>query len=1321
MTRIGFALAWLIWFALAPGLAYAASPGVNGLIAWTDLVDPGTPISRRAVFVGGVDVSHPTARAQGQSDSDSAPAWSQDGKRLAFARRDGLTGLWGIFVVTLETGERRQILDTSLPGNTSIRTKPLSFLTWLPDNTRVAFVAGTISSGVGIYTVSAAENSSLTAGGFAGNLYASLGIDASNYGLLARCSFFTNDTCQFSDGSVQAQVAIPLLPDTTFLSLGTRRWWPKTNVHKFAVIGSFARNGVSQSEILGVEYDIGGPQLPRVEQLTDSGLVACVNVANGISTTTTSAAHAYTDVAPSPDAKFLLGKRTKTTPVYDAQDRCTFSSVAEGYYRLRSTGAEQGLEVPGPNVADAAWQPVVPDLALHIEDGFGHPLDGLKVELHPSGLAAPVDGRGLGEGNYAVEGVTPGDYVVRAILKDDEWQTFDVRGVYPSNDPGRGDWNLSIAEVGEKHNLSFGKVDGCEPEGMGSFCEDMAEIYYYSRRYVKWFRETLGETFIPSVKIYTYSENGPNDVPIRTTQYRGSLASVFITPDDSAHSARGGPGADGPVNIEWHELSHHMDFALLHRQSCAGLNHGGLANPDTCDSLTEGLASFLASQVEGSPDYAGLADLESQIKAWDLSWVDFSAAFPTGFGSIEDLAVAALLWDVTDPILDAEANSAITAAGHQPVTYTDLVSVPLPTLWQLLKDTRPATVVDLHAALGGATHPLDLDLDDDDRGDLSFLDPVFLMHGFHRIDLDQSITATHNAWHYDLVSARNAGKVANADVAFTSREAIDFGVFQAAAVGERRNAPRNDAANLLVRLQDASGTPLHGGSLDLTLVYPTGQQTLERVIGDDAKAHLELPFYLQALPNSATVPPCDRAIDRIVTVTAHAALNGYESPDAPSFDNCDYFAALLAATGDSALSLTLNFPEDSTPPVTTADARTDARINQGYAQTAQNSGQPVKRAFWTVELTCADPVESDFASGCWRSEYALDGGPFVPYAGEFTLRELGKHTLTYRSLDAAENAEAPQTLELGVIDPNLPPPVSSTIHAESSLPTENNQTTGTWTVSFDCSWGGTNNLPNDGCYVEYILGNGAPQHYTAPLVLSAQGFYTLRYRGIDLLGRSEVQKVAHYAVQGPDTTPPFTTLAQASSTARSVVERNKAMAPWTVSVQLCDDLGPPDQLSSGCAGTEWSVDGGPFQLSNELVLTGVGVHLVAYRTLDLAGNRTITQSLELEIVADSDRDSDGVLDYADNCSARPNPDQRDSNGDGFGNRCDADFNGNGTVDSNDASLQKAHLGASADDWPDLDLDGNGVVNAADQTLLKSLFRQPPGPAYGYAYDELNEG
>ncbi len=92
----------------------------------------------------------------------------------------------------------------------------------------------------------------------------------------------------------------------------------------------------------------------------------------------------------------------------------------------------------------------------------------------------------------------------------------------------------------------------------------------------------------------------------------------------------------------------------------------------------------------------------------------------------------------------------------------------------------------------------------------------------------------------------------------------------------------------------------------------------------------------------------------------------------------------------------------------------------------------------------------------------------------------------------------------------------------------------------------------------------------------------------------------------------------------------------------------------------------------------------------------------------SDLDLDGVLDALDNCTLLKNVDQRDTDGDGFGNLCDADFNNNGVVDSNDGALLKAVFGSA--DFPDRDLNGNGVVDSNDGARLKARFGQPPGPS-----------
>lgn len=101
-----------------------------------------------------------------------------------------------------------------------------------------------------------------------------------------------------------------------------------------------------------------------------------------------------------------------------------------------------------------------------------------------------------------------------------------------------------------------------------------------------------------------------------------------------------------------------------------------------------------------------------------------------------------------------------------------------------------------------------------------------------------------------------------------------------------------------------------------------------------------------------------------------------------------------------------------------------------------------------------------------------------------------------------------------------------------------------------------------------------------------------------------------------------------------------------------------------------------------------------------------------------DSDGDGIDDLADNCPQQANPGQQDSDGDGYGNVCDGDFNNDGAV--NFADLAAMRLAFFTTD-PAKDLNGDGIVNFADLAVLRKVFLQPPAgppqlnltsPAYG---------
>ena len=108
--------------------------------------------------------------------------------------------------------------------------------------------------------------------------------------------------------------------------------------------------------------------------------------------------------------------------------------------------------------------------------------------------------------------------------------------------------------------------------------------------------------------------------------------------------------------------------------------------------------------------------------------------------------------------------------------------------------------------------------------------------------------------------------------------------------------------------------------------------------------------------------------------------------------------------------------------------------------------------------------------------------------------------------------------------------------------------------------------------------------------------------------------------------------------------------------------------------------------------------------------------------ATADSDNDGIPEALDNCINAPNgplvPDsggnsQWDTDGDGYGNVCDADINNSGTVTTADFGLLRSVLGQAASSSPAAaaaDMNGSGTVTTADFGLLRARLGTAPGPS-----------
>ncbi|SDP21364.1 Copper binding protein, plastocyanin/azurin family [Streptomyces sp. cf386] len=282
---------------------------------------------------------------------------------------------------------------------------------------------------------------------------------------------------------------------------------------------------------------------------------------------------------------------------------------------------------------------------------------------------------------------------------------------------------------------------------------------------------------------------------------------------------------------------------------------------------------------------------------------------------------------------------------------------------------------------------------------------------------------------------------------------------------------------------------------------------------------------------------------------------------------------------------------------------TTAPEASAHVSGTQNSqGQYVGSASVAIHAT-----DNEGGSGVDRVEYAIgDTGAWQPYTTPVVVDQVGDHKIRYRALDKAGNVSAEKNVTFTVV----PPPTDDTTAPETSAAVSGEQNPdGTYidmatvTASASDTGSGVNTI-------EYAIGDGAWQPYTAPVMVHQVGAHTVRYRATDKAGNVAAEKNVQFTVVAapqPDTTAPVTGV---------TVEGTKNSSGAYVGNAKVTVTATDEHHGSGVDRIEYSIDGGPYlAYGAPVVVDRAGTHTLAYRATDKAGNTSAARTVTFTVVS----------------------------------------------------------------------------------------------------------
>ncbi len=544
-------------------------------------------------------------------------------------------------------------------------------------------------------------------------------------------------------------------------------------------------------------------------------------------------------------------------------------------------------------------------------------LKGVKVLLVRAGgiKAGPVATDK--DGSYKLTVKEAGVYVLRAFLQDFEGGRTQVE-VRHTDRAAEAVWVGTEVELAEGNPAVTRDVyftdrawpapavnfDSNVPPNNRERLDDMAVIYRYAKFADDESQKITGTRLSRTLPYHAYSAAVDAGA---SAHYDRQKRTIHIKPDPSGFDYRKNTDIGHSIHaVDWHEFAHDLYDRTIGIQVNAGdVNHGGVANATSSDSLSEGFADFWAmalGEVWKANEPYRVDGLNRELSGMEAR-------------RKEDEAAAELLWDLHDKdpdpekkdfqLKDIEYVSSIGKPAERKMR--DRISLGVPTIWKLFVERKPKTISDLYDALKAGKVGLDRGAP---AGDLVKLDELFYHHGFWSDDLENG----------DLNEVERMG----------SFEPIGYCSFKSHANWpNRRSFPPHPGANILVSLKDSDGQPVTSALLTIQALFEPPYEGNNGSFHHEAAGPITLVHFEPPQPSLRC------------TLVVRASNNGIAAPEEIALWNDDYWKLAEASQTGFAVEETFTVPQ---PPPGTGD-----RDGDGIEDESDNC-----RFAWNAEQEDAD-------------------------------------------------------------------------------------------------------------------------------------------------------------------------------------------------------------------------------------------------------------------------------------------------------------------------------------------------------------------------------